>query len=147
MPLGMEVGLDPGDIVLDGDPSPLKKGEGDSSPHFSDYVLWPSGWPDQDATWYGGRPQPRPHCVRWGPSSPKGPQPPILGPYLLWPNGRPSQLLLSTCEHSVASTLKCIINPALQTVANSSFLRGPVATLERRSQPSFSQSSKMRKKN
>ena len=23
---------------------------------------------DQDATWYGGRPQPRPYCVRWGPS-------------------------------------------------------------------------------
>jgi len=31
---------------------------------------------DQDATWYAGRPRPRPHCVRWGPSSPpKGPQP------------------------------------------------------------------------
>jgi len=25
---------------------------------------------DQDATWYGGRPRPRRHCVRWGPSSP-----------------------------------------------------------------------------
>ena len=25
---------------------------------------------DQDATWYGGRPQPRGLCVRWGPSSP-----------------------------------------------------------------------------
>jgi len=24
----------------------------------------------QDTTWYGGRPQPRRHCVRWGPSSP-----------------------------------------------------------------------------
>jgi len=23
---------------------------------------------DQDATWYGGRPRPRRHCVRWGPS-------------------------------------------------------------------------------
>jgi len=23
---------------------------------------------DQDATWYGGRPQPRGLCVRWGPS-------------------------------------------------------------------------------
>jgi len=29
-------------------------------------VLWPNGWMDQDATWYGGRQ----HCVRWGPSSP-----------------------------------------------------------------------------
>jgi len=25
---------------------------------------------DQDETWHGGRLQPRPHCVRWGPSSP-----------------------------------------------------------------------------
>jgi len=24
---------------------------------------------DQDGTWHGGRPQPRPQCVRWGPSS------------------------------------------------------------------------------
>ena len=27
------------------------------------------GWMDQDATWYGDKPRPRPHCVRWGPSS------------------------------------------------------------------------------
>ena len=33
-------------------------------------VLWPNGWMDQDATWYGGRPQPRIYCIRWGPSSP-----------------------------------------------------------------------------
>ena len=32
---------------------------------------------DQDATWYGGRPRPRPHCVRWGPTLPqKGAQQP-----------------------------------------------------------------------
>jgi len=29
-------------------------------------VSWPNGWMDQDATWYGGRPRPRWHCVRWG---------------------------------------------------------------------------------
>ena len=33
-------------------------------------VLWPNSWMDQDATWHGGRPRPRPHCVSWGPSSP-----------------------------------------------------------------------------
>jgi len=33
-------------------------------------VLWPNDWIDQDATWYGGRPRPGRHCVRWGPSSP-----------------------------------------------------------------------------
>jgi len=59
-------------------------------------VLWPNyGWMDEDETWHGGRPRPRSHCVRWGPSSllPKGAQPPIFGPCLLWPNGCPSQLL------------------------------------------------------
>jgi len=42
-------------------------------------VLWPNGWMDQDETWHGGRPQPRQHCVTWGPSSPspKGAQPPL----------------------------------------------------------------------
>jgi len=43
---------------------------------------------DQDETWRGGMPWPRPRCVRWGPSSalPKGAQPPIVDPCLLWPN-------------------------------------------------------------
>jgi len=26
-------------------------------------LLWPSGWMDQDATWYGGRTVPRTHCM------------------------------------------------------------------------------------
>jgi len=36
-------------------------------------VLQWNGWMDQDETWHGGRVQPWPHCVRWGPrsSSPK----------------------------------------------------------------------------
>jgi len=40
-------------------------------------VLWPNGWMDQDETWHTDRLQPRPHCVRWGPSSlsPKEAQP------------------------------------------------------------------------
>jgi len=46
---------------------------------------------DEDATWYGGRPRPMRHCVRWGPGYPqkKGhthPHP-IFGPCLLWLNG------------------------------------------------------------
>jgi len=41
------------------------------APSVSDVgVLWPNGWMDQDETWHGGRPRPRPHCVRWRPSSP-----------------------------------------------------------------------------
>jgi len=52
-------------------------------------VLWPNGWMDQDATWYGGRPRPRPHCVRWGLSSPSD---------TMWPGPRstsvPSGILI-----------------------------------------------------
>ena len=87
MPLGMEVGLGPGDSVFDGCP-PEKRAH---SPHpiFGPCLLWPNVCVDQDATWYGGRPQPTRHYVRWGPSSPspKGAQPPIFGQCPLWPNG------------------------------------------------------------
>jgi len=49
-------------------------GKGHSSPPpplFGPCLLWPNGWMDQDTTWYGGRPRPRQHCVRWGPCSPR----------------------------------------------------------------------------
>jgi len=63
MSLGMEVGLGPGHIVLGGYQLLL--------PKIFDPCLWyPNGYMDQDATWYGGRPRPRPHCARWGPRSP-----------------------------------------------------------------------------
>jgi len=64
-----EVGLGPGHIVLDGDLAPLPQ-KGAEPPIFGPYLLWPNGWMDQDATWKGSRPQPKRHCVRWGPSSP-----------------------------------------------------------------------------
>ena len=67
MPLGMEVGLGPGDFVLDGDPAPSRK-RGRSPQIFGPCLLWPNGWMDQDGTWHGGRPQPRGLCVRLGPS-------------------------------------------------------------------------------
>jgi len=34
-------------------------------------LLWPDGWIDQGATWYGDRPLPTPHCVRCGTQLPK----------------------------------------------------------------------------
>ena len=68
-PLRTELGLGPGDIVLDGDPSTPKRGT--AVPNFSAHVLWPNGWMDQDATWYGNRYRPMPHCVKWGPIPPK----------------------------------------------------------------------------
>jgi len=67
MPFGMEVGLGPGHIMLDGDPAtPPQKG-----PQFSAHVCCANGWVDQDAIWYGGRPRPRRHSVRWGSSCPQ----------------------------------------------------------------------------
>ena len=69
MPLGMEVGLGPGHIVLEGTQLPLPKKETEP-PIFGPFLLWPNGCMYQDITWYGGRPQPRRHCVRWGLSSP-----------------------------------------------------------------------------
>jgi len=65
MPLGMEAGLSPSDFVLDGDPALTQKGA--EPPIFGPRLLWPNGCMDQDATWYGGRPQLMRHCVRCGP--------------------------------------------------------------------------------
>ena len=63
--------------MLDGDPAPFPK-RGRSAPIFGPRLLWPNGCKDQDATLYGGRPQRRQYCVRWGPSFPlpkKGAEP------------------------------------------------------------------------
>ena len=45
MPLGREVDLDPGHIVLDGDPAP--PGKGHQPPLFGPCLLWPNGRPFQ----------------------------------------------------------------------------------------------------
>jgi len=82
MKLRMQVGLGPSHTVLDGDLA--------QPTIFGPCLLWPNGWMHPDATWYGGRARPRPHCARWGPSSPpskKRESPKILGPCLLWQNG------------------------------------------------------------
>jgi len=48
MPLGTEVGLGPGDIVLDEDTAlPVK---GAQLPTFLPCLLWSNGWMNQDAT-------------------------------------------------------------------------------------------------
>jgi len=71
MPFGREVGLYPSNIALDGDPAPSSPKRGQSPPPiFGLCLLWPNGWMDEDATWYGSRRQPRPYCVRREPSSP-----------------------------------------------------------------------------
>ena len=77
MALGMEVGLGPGDFVFNGDPdsdfvfdgAQLPPEHTHHHPVFGPCLFWPNGWMDEDATWYGSRSRPRPHCIRRGPTS------------------------------------------------------------------------------
>jgi len=107
MKLGMQVGLGPGQIVLDGDPAParwgpsppLQKGQ---SPNFRPISIVAKPLDASDATWYGGRPNtsPRRLCVRWGPSSPpqeRGSAAPLFSAHVYCGHGRPSQRQLSSC--------------------------------------------------
>ena len=70
MPLGKEAGRDPGHIELDGDPARPRKKAHPPQAIFGPCLLWPNGWLNQDATWYGGKPRPRRRCVRRGRSFP-----------------------------------------------------------------------------
>jgi len=65
MPLGIELGLGPGDFLLDGESAPPPP-MGHRPPIFGPYLLRPNDCMDQDVTWYGARPRPRRLCVRWG---------------------------------------------------------------------------------
>ena len=81
MPLGTEVGLGLRNMVFDVDPAtPRKKAH---PPHliFGPCLLWPNGWMDEDAAWYGGRPRSRPHVLDGVPAPAKGAQqPPLFRP-------------------------------------------------------------------
>ena len=113
MPLGTEVSLGPGDIVLDGDPSHPKRGD---SSTFRPCLLWPNGWMDQDTNWYGGRPGPRPHCVRWKPSSPQRGTAPQFSAYIYCGQ---TVAISATAEHLLryesrhTDTLIAILQPLL----------------------------------
>jgi len=50
MPLGTEVGLSPGDIVLHWDPFPKKGHKLTDYLLFGPCLLWPNGWMDEDGT-------------------------------------------------------------------------------------------------
>ena len=81
MPLGTEVALGLRDIVFDGDSAIPRKKAHPPLPIFGPCLLWPNGWMDEDAAWYGSRPRPRPHCTRRGPSSrERGTAAPSFGP-------------------------------------------------------------------
>jgi len=107
MPLGTEIGLSTGHIVLDGDPALPRKGAHQPPGTFRCLQTQVEFVCNADATLYGGRPQPSLHCVRWGRSSPRMGTAALeycswfmainCGPCLLWRNSRPSQQLLSSC--------------------------------------------------
>ena len=85
MPLGTEVGLGPGDFVLDGDPAPPPQ-KGDGAPNFRlVYCRQTAGWIkivvrmdvglSPGDFMLDGDPAPSPE---------RGQSPPIFGPCLLW---------------------------------------------------------------
>ena len=89
MPLGMEVGLSPGDFVLDGDPAPPRKGAPKFSAHL--YCGQTAGWM-KIPLGMEVRLSPGDFVLDGNPAHPpplkKGAGPPqIFGPSLLWPNG------------------------------------------------------------
>jgi len=65
--LATEVGLGPGDIVLDGDPAPSEKGG--TAPNFPPMFVVAKRLDGSRCHLVRGRPQPRRHCVSWGASS------------------------------------------------------------------------------
>jgi len=70
MKLGMQVGLGPGHIVLDGNPATLPK-KGVKHPQFSAHVYCgqTAGWIKMTVGTEVGLGQGlRPHCARWAPS-------------------------------------------------------------------------------
>ena len=81
--MGMEIGLGPGHIVLDGDPAPPPQICG-TSPNFrpmSGWIKMPLGMEvslDPSDIVSDREPAPPPQ---------KGAEPPIFGPCILWPNG------------------------------------------------------------
>jgi len=87
MALGMEVGLGPGHIVIDGDPAPLpKKGtEPPFSAHF--YCRQTAGWIKMVLSMEVGL-SPGDFVLDGDPASPplKWHSPPIFGQCPLWPN-------------------------------------------------------------
>ena len=96
-------------------PPPQKKTGGWHSipPLFGPCLLWPNGWMDQYATWYEGMSRSRPHCVRWGPSSPS----PKKGTA---PNFRPMSIVAkrSPISATVEQSFPLIFRSAICLTAN-----------------------------
>ena len=99
MPLGMEVGFGLGDFVFDGDPRISGKGHIHPHPIFGPCLLWPNGWMDEDANWYGSIDLGPSHIVLDGVPDlcERGTAGSLFLARVCCGHGRPSQLLLSSC--------------------------------------------------
>ena len=102
---------------------------------FGPCIFWPNGWMDEDATWYGSKFRPRPHCVRRGLSSPRerGTGVPLFSAHDYCGQGRPSRLLLSSCSYTVNGRpfpKKLFIPMGIWTPFNTRF-PGPTRALNR----------------
>ena len=96
MPLGTEINLGPGDVVLDGVAATPKSDRAPSV--FAPCLLWPNSWMDEEGTWFGSRFCPRDIVLDGDPAPPprKGHSSPLFSADVYCGNGRPSQLLLSS---------------------------------------------------
>jgi len=113
MALAMEVGFGPGDCVRWGPSYPQNRGHTHDHPVFGPCLLWPNGWMDEGATWYGSRPRPSPHCIRRGPTSARNrhraPSPHLFGPCLLWPRS-PTPATAELLLHSSRQKIPILYN-------------------------------------
>ena len=66
---------------------------GTEPPVFGPYLLWPNGWMDQDATWYGIRPQLR---IYTSAQLESGTAAPLFLAHVYCGHGRQTELLLSS---------------------------------------------------
>jgi len=108
MPLGTEVSLGPGLIVLDENPVNSPSQINWAKPQFSAHFCCSqtAGWIKMSlGTEVGLGPG---HIVLDGDPAPaeRALQPPLFVPCLLWLNGRPSQLLLSSCLYCWVSRMR-----------------------------------------
>jgi len=82
-------------------------GKGGTVPNFRPMSIVPNGWMDQDGTWHGGRPRPRPHCVNLAGHTPppKGAQQPLFSAHMSIVAKRLP--ISATAEHLLAFAICC----------------------------------------
>jgi len=110
MPLGTEVGLGPGDIVLHGDTALPKSAQ--LPPIFGPTARWIKMPLGMEVVLGPG------HIVLdWNPAPPmkEAQQLPLFGGCLLWPNGHPSQPLLCSCFKLVQEMIRVLLSYVLHS--------------------------------